>query len=116
MKHFKLSEFDSPDVKGSGKNMKSDFLKKIDIARTYANIPFKINSGFRTKERNKMAGGSENSSHLKGLACDIHCVDSNSRLIIVNALLNAGFRRIGIANTFIHCDTDKDKNNSIWLY
>jgi len=28
----------------------------------------------------------------------------------------AGFTRIGIAKTFIHCDTDKDKNDAIWLY
>ena len=35
---------------------------------------------------------------------------------MVNALLNAGFRRIGIANTFIHADLDKQKPHAIWLY
>lgn len=116
MKYFKLSEFDSPDIKGSAENMQKDFLEKIDLARSYANIPFKINSGFRTVARNQRAGGSVNSSHLKGVACDIHCTDSKSRLIMVNALLNAGFRRIGIANTFIHADLDKQKPHAIWLY
>ena len=48
MKYFKLEEFDSPDLKGSGKNMKKDFLVKLDEARELAGIPFKINSGFRT--------------------------------------------------------------------
>ena len=43
MKYFKLSEFDSPDSKGSGKNMCYEFLQKIDKAREIAGIPFKIN-------------------------------------------------------------------------
>ena len=52
LKYFKLSEFDSPDFKGSGKNMTKDFLKKLDRARDIANIPFKISSGFRTAQHN----------------------------------------------------------------
>jgi uncharacterized protein YcbK (DUF882 family) len=69
LKHFKLSEFDS-DVKGSGKNMKRDFLKKLDKARDIAKIPFKITSGFRTPQHNERLRkqgykASANSSHLK---------------------------------------------------
>ena len=120
LKHFKLSEFDS-DVKGSGKNMKRDFLKKLDKARDIAKIPFKITSGFRTPQHNerlKKEGYkvSANSSHLKGLAADIACSDSGTRQKIVNGLIVAGFTRIGIADTFIHCDTDTDKTDAIWLY
>jgi hypothetical protein len=48
LKHFKLSEFDSPDLPGSGKNMNPDFLKRLDEAREIAGVPFNINSGFRT--------------------------------------------------------------------
>ena len=116
MKHFKISEFDSPDLENSGVYMKEEFLEKIDKARSIANIPFKINSGFRTKAHNKKIGGSENSSHMNGVACDIHCVDSHSRQIIVNALIQAGFTRIGIAKTFVHADTDQFKNDALWLY
>ena len=120
-KHFKLSEFDSPDSKGSGKNMTRDFLKKLDRARDIANIPFLISSGFRTPQHNvnlRKQGykASANSSHLKGCAADIICKDSGTRQKIVNGLIMAGFTRIGIADTFIHCDTDKDKNDAIWLY
>ena len=120
LKHFKLSEFDS-DVKGSGKNMKRVFLKKLDKARNIANVPFKITSGFRTPQHNerlKKEGYkvSSNSSHLKGLAADIACSDSGTRQKIVNGLIMAGFTRIGIADTFIHCDTDTDKTDAIWLY
>ena len=121
LKYFKLSEFDSPDSKGSGKNMTRDFLKKLDRARDIANIPFKISSGFRTPQHNvnlRKQGykASANLSHLKGCAADIVCKDSGTRQKIVNGLIMAGFTRIGIADTFIHCDTDKDKTDAIWLY
>ena len=120
LKHFKLSEFDS-DVKGSGKNMKRVFLKKLDKARNIAGVPFKITSGFRTPQHNerlKKEGYkvSANSSHLKGLAADIACLDSGTRQKILNGLIMAGFTRVGIADTFIHCDTDTDKTDAIWLY
>ena len=114
LKYFKLSEFD--DSPGTGKNMKKDFLTKLDKARAIADVPFKITSGYRSKETNKRVGGVSTSSHLKGLAADISCKDSSTRQKIVNALIQAGFTRIGIADTFIHCDTDKDKNDAIWLY
>lgn len=114
LKYFKLSEFD--DAPGTGKNMKKDFLKKLDKARAIADVPFKITSGYRSKETNKRVGGVSTSSHLKGCAADISCKDSSTRQKIVNGLIQAGFTRIGIADTFIHCDTDKDKQDAIWLY
>jgi len=114
LKYFKLEEFD--DAPGTGKNMKMDFLLKLDKARDIAGIPFKITSGWRSEETNKRVGGVSNSSHLKGLASDLACNDSNTRQKIVNALIMAGFTRIGIAKTFIHCDTDNDKPDAIWIY
>lgn len=115
--YFKESEFDSPDLKGSGSKMKPELLAKLNIARHNAGIPFKINSGYRTPKHNKKVGGASQSSHLKGLAVDIACNYSTDRFIIVNALLDAGINRIGIAKTFIHCDVDCDKHeNVIWVY
>lgn len=114
LKYFKLSEFD--DAPGTGKNMKKEFLTKLDKARAIADVPFKITSGYRSKETNKRVGGVSTSSHLKGLAADISCKDSSTRQKIISGLIKAGFTRIGIADTFIHCDTDKDKNDAIWLY
>ena len=115
LKYFKLNEFDSPDSKGSGKNMTRDFLKKLDRARYIANVPFKISSGFRTPQHNvnlREQGykASANSSHLKGCAADIICNDSGTRQKIVNGLIQAGFTRIGIAKTFIHIGKGNVKN------
>jgi len=122
LKYFKLSEFDCPFEEGSGSKMKPEFLEKLDEAREIAGIPFKITSGYRTKEYNEDLikrgyKASRNSSHLKGLAADISVKDSKSRFIVFNSLLLAGFTRIGIADTFIHVDLDTDKTqNVIWTY
>ena len=122
MKYFTLDEFDSPDVEGSGSNMDSNFLSMLDDAREMADIPFKVNSGYRTKEHNieiyRILGKKPiDSAHLKGKAADISCSGSRERWIIVTALQDAGFNRIGIANNFIHVDSDEDKSpNVIWTY
>jgi uncharacterized protein YcbK (DUF882 family) len=120
--YFKYHEFDSPLQQGSGQLMDKGFLYTLNQARHIAGIPFEITSGFRIEadiERLEKAGYkvSKNSSHLKGIAADIACTDSVSRYIIIDALLKAGFTRIGIAKTFIHVDNDLDKaQNCIWTY
>ena len=120
--HFDISEFDSPDEIGSGKHMDETFLRMLDDARGIAGVPFRITSGYRTPSHNAYVGGvqaglkSKGSSHLFGYAADIACASGQDREIIVSALIKAGFRRLGIAKTFIHCDNDPDKVNSIWLY
>lgn len=116
MIYFDYEEFDSPDVPGSGKKMNKYVLDRLDVARGGAGIPFKINSGYRTKEHNKKVGGSKTSSHLGGWAVDIHCTDSRSRERIVHHLIMAGFQRIGIAKTFVHADIDPHKQPALWLY
>ena len=115
MRYFTHSEFDSPDAPGSGNNMCNDFLAMLDNARDIAGIPFKINSGMRTIAHNRSLGSKDTSSHIKGLAADIHCNNSSDRSKIVAALIQAGFRRLGIAETFVHVDCDQ-KFNAIWLY
>ena len=50
LEYFKIREFDSPDEVGSGDKMNTEFLEMLDCARSYAGIPFKINSGYRTKK------------------------------------------------------------------
>jgi len=118
LKYFSIEEFESPDHKGSGINMQQSFLVLLDQARDIAGIPFKITSGYRTKEHNEKVGGVPNSSHTKGHAADIAATSGSERWIIINALIKAGFNRIGVSNTnFIHVDNDPDKPaNVLWTY
>ena len=108
-KYFK--ELDNLD------KMDKTFLLKLDEARERAGIPFVINSAYRSPEHNAKIGGKPNSSHLKGLAVDISVTNSRQRFIALNALLEVGFTRIGIADTFIHVDLDNGKSKDvIWTY
>mgnify|MGYP002700819613 CR=1 FL=1 len=115
--YFKYSEFDSPDFPDSGRNMDATFLRMLNHARQIAGIPFRINSGFRTEQHNEKVGGTENSSHLRGFAADIHAPSSTYRYEILSALFKAGFTRIGVAKSFIHVDADPTKTQKVvWTY
>ena len=97
-------------------NMNKDFLFVLDEAREFAGIPFVINSAYRSPEH-PLSIKNPSSSHIKGLAVDIKATDSVTRFKIVKALIDVGFTRIGIADTFIHVDLDLDKTqNVIWTY
>jgi zinc D-Ala-D-Ala carboxypeptidase len=117
LKYFKLHEFDSPDLPGSGDMMEREFLEMLDNAREFAGFPFIVTSGFRSVPHNKSVGGVRNSSHLLGWAADIAVTSSRKRFMIVDALLEAGFTRIGIGEDFVHCDCDPEKpKGRIWTY
>ena len=92
MLHFKLEEFDSPDLPGSGAEfMDEEFLNLLDRARDEAGVSFKITSGFRTPE---------------------YSIDLKKR-----GYPFIGFRRIGIGKGFIHVDLDRAKvQDVVWVY
>ena len=112
MNNFDLKEFNCPCC--GGNEMKPVFLEMIDEARRLAGVPFGINSGYRCPKHNKEVGSSS-ANHTSGQASDIKCTDGPTRFKIVSALIKAGFRRIGVAKTFIHADCT-DGPTSIWFY
>ena len=116
VKGFILAEFACPCCDMA--DMESGFLFKIQDARHIANVPFNITSGYRCRHHNGKpeVGGSPTSSHLTGCAADIACSDSATRERILHGLIEAGFRRIGVGQSFIHCDTDSRKAPAVWLY
>ena len=117
LKHFKLSEFESPDLPGVN-NMCLKFLKKLDKARAIAGIPFFITSGYRSPQHNLDVGGVQDSAHtlIPCKAVDIACNNSINRQKIIRALAEVGLtRRLGISKSFIHTD-DSQKTDAIWLY
>lgn len=115
MKYFKDADFNCPCCKEN--HMDMEFLEMLETARVFADTPFIINSAWRCEKHNKKAGGKPESSHLTGRAVDIKADTSRKRFWVLYGLINAGFTRIGIGKTFIHADTDHNKDQEVaWLY
>jgi uncharacterized protein YcbK (DUF882 family) len=113
LNNFTLDEFTCKC--GCGRNnMDKDFLKRLDLARDLAGVPFSINSGCRCPEHNNCVG-STSINHVEGKAADIKATDGHTRIKILEGLIKAGFKRIGIHKTFIHADS-MDQPESLWLY
>lgn len=118
MKNFQPHEFACNDGCGGGySDMDDSFLAALDEARSLAGIPFSLTSAYRCKSHNAAVGGVANSSHTTGHAVDILARGGREKWIILNALVSAGFTRIGIAGSFIHVDNDPSKTpRVIWDY
>jgi len=79
--NFELEEFTK------GVEVSKDILENIYLLallmekiRGIFNKPITITSGYRTPERNREVGGSQNSLHLKGLACDFYIEAKNQEI------------------------------------
>jgi hypothetical protein len=102
--------FTQQEVEG----LKPELVDLLDKARGIAGIPFKINSGYRTGTHNAEVGGTEDSSHTKGLAVDLRARNSNEHFLITKALLEVGFKRISKRyGTHVHCDLDSTKPQNV---
>lgn len=120
IRYFDKNEFDSADC------MSMSLIEKLDELRQVLNKPIQITSSFRTRAKNeelKKQGYtvSSNSSHMKGLAVDIHCPSFDYLKQIVLTARSLGFTRIGQylskkGNWFIHLDIDRDKVQTEWAY
>lgn len=53
----------------------------LQIIRDAISVPITVSSGFRCAELNKAVGGSKTSSHMQGLAADIHAKDYTPKLL-----------------------------------
>ena len=119
-KYFNLQEFASPDEPNSGLHMNREFVSLLDKARDIVDgqMIFKITSGYRTENYNdNVLKARVGSSHKKGLAADIAYNGSRERYLLINSLMSVGINRIGVGETFIHCDVDSVKDqNVIWTY
>jgi hypothetical protein len=74
-------------------------------------------SGYRCLRVNKAVKGVSTSAHLSGMAVDIKFTSPDHAKRIIEALIKAGFKRIGLGWSFIHVDIDLMKPNpAVWLY
>jgi len=104
------------------KNLDTELVAMLDMARHKAGIPFIISSGFRTVEHNYAVGGADGSSHIKGLAVDLLCRTSNQLFHILDGLCSVGFKRIGVYfitkdgvpyPSHVHVDVDDTKPQGV---
>lgn len=58
----------------------------LDPAREALKEPIYVNSGYRSKELNKIVGGVSNSQHRLGEAADIYCIHMDRLLEILKTL------------------------------
>ncbi len=85
------------------------FLKMANKSRYYLGVPIYVNSWCRCSLHNKDVGGVETSNHLNGDAFDVRMnarkgveMTSTERILLITALMKAGFNRFKIYRTFIH--------------
>lgn len=116
-KYFNESEFKRCVPPCSLQDMDQQLMRQLDNARHQAGIPFVLNSCFRSVAYEKSKGRKGTSSHTRGKAVDIRCNTSANRMKILRALLDNGFKRIGIGKTYIHADIDTSlAQNVVWHY
>lgn len=115
-KNFHSSEFDSPDLPGSGAAVKMLLVLLLERMRALVGAPIQILSGYRTHEYNATLQNSvTNSAHTKGLAADIF-VPAGQMLRWLKVARKVGFTRIGIGTNSLHLDIDASKSDAIWHY
>lgn len=118
-RHFTLDEFackcGRPECDAPPPT--DDLLRLLDLMREFLGRPVVIKSGSRCAEHNRNEGGRPRSRHLAGKAADILVSSSAERFAVVDAAFACGVVRIGIANSFVHVDTDKPPTGGfLWLY
>ena len=113
--HFHISEFRCRHC-GEVNGMAARRLaSRLQLAREFAG-PIIIVSGFRCQAENFAEGGKPNSQHLLGLAADILVTSDGHRFQLVKALLESGFKRIGIGKSIIHADIGDIPGFAVWTY
>jgi len=114
-KDFSRSEFECHCGCGEA-DMNPELLDRLQEIRTFINRPINILSGFRCKFHNNEVGGDTRSAHLAGDAADIQVYGSTHRHLLLKALIDAGFNRIGIYKTFIHADVSVENPQDVIWY
>jgi uncharacterized protein YcbK (DUF882 family) len=98
-------------------NINNDIVNICNEIFWELNKYYTISSGCRCIPHNAKVGGEKNSSHTKGLACDLLVNNNNDRYLVLKILFENGINRVGVSGSFIHFDIDKVKpSERIWLY
>lgn len=117
MNYFKDEEFCRCSPSCSMDDCDGEALAMLDRLREAVGFPLILNSAYRSPAYEKKRRRTGMSSHCKGKAFDIRCLDDKLRALIVFNAPRVGFTRVGIHRRYVHVDCDVDKlNPCIWLY
>jgi len=113
--HFSFSEFLCPCCGNGNPVTAQRVAEELEKVRPAVG-PIIIHSGFRCQKQNKKVGGVDHSYHLLGLAADIAVNSDSRRYALVRALLDSGWKRLGIAYNYVHADLGPTRTPVIWTY
>jgi len=116
---FKREEFDSPDVPGSGNNMRFYFIINLWQMRKNLEFPLIISKGggFRTFEFHKKQDSTHGdiSDHTEGVGVDIKCFDGLTKKKIIKEAAHCGLDyRIGLYDKHIHLGDCRKLPECFW--
>ena len=127
--HFQLGELCKTSHKTADGNIPShvaienlrriceDWLEDLRYSNNtlYGNkdLPIIINSGYRSPEVNKLAGGSPSSNHLTGCAVDIRCECIEQALRYANILMDIAD---GTKRDFDEILIERSKQGRYWIH
>lgn len=116
---FKLSEFTYFDqyqlpssVIYNLTNLCKNYLQPLRTAFG----PIFINSGYRNKEQNSVAGGAPNSYHLYGLAADVKCTDVADAIKKASFLLFRESELMINTNLLAELIVSRNARGVVWLH
>lgn len=114
--HFRAGEF-RPRKKWYGQRgpwlLSAGLVVKLEKLRCELGCPVKVTSGYRPPYYNAMVMGARDSVHMYGMAADIK-VKGRTPIQVARAAWDTGFRRIGIAGSYVHLDVREGE--AIWTY
>ena len=87
--------------------------REVSGERILKEQPIIINSGYRSPEVNKLAGGSSTSNHLTGCAVDIRCIGVEQALRYANILLDIAD---GTKRDFDELFIERNKQGRYWIH
>jgi hypothetical protein len=113
--HFRVKELWCPCCHFLNIDNTRRLCARLECARSQYG-PMEIASGYRCIIHNLEVGGANFSRHLDGKAADIRVLTDGDRFRLVRALLDNGFRRIGIGKDIVHADIDDSAVPLMWTY
>ena len=119
--NFSAWEFECKCKCGTGA-MDPTFIERLQLMRAFLGRSIIIRSGVRCPEHNALVGGKPDSEHLPdpdtGLTsgADLEFFGSKERRVF-NIASHYAFRRVGIADNFIHVGNRPSKAQGVtWIY